>query len=86
MNCRVNGSAPIDWLVDGCRIFPNRERGIFTSPYDIGTDMISLVEQVAYAGVRSDKIVNDLLESVKWTSEKTGLDKHIVSDMQGVVY
>ncbi len=79
---RVGGRTPLEWLVSKYRITTDNESGIINNPCEkiTGKEMISMVEQAVYVGVKSDEIINGLpeeFEPAKWKPQKTGLDRYI---------
>ena len=87
-NYRVNGSTPVEWLVDRYKLAPDRESEIVNDPCENLTEnvMISLVKRAVYVGIKSDEIVSELLKEFKpaeWMPKKIGLDAHM--DMGGPV-
>ena len=76
----VNGKTPIGWIVDRYNVTTNKKTGITNNPCD-GVDVLSLIEQVTYVGIESDKLIKELSKE-EFKSEctqlhKTNLDAHL---------
>ncbi len=77
---RVNGSTPIEWLVDQYKYSKDKESCIVNNLLDAmtGREVIDLIRRLVHVGIESDRLIKSLpaeFEPKNWKPKKTGLDK-----------